>query len=100
MNAKVLVLILLLSLSSAQATDFIYECHQVRTTAEEEVATTPLRSVNLYTGCDSFHLDTLEYGISEIDTRLYYGGAILTHVSYGGYFTSTLGEVFSCKRPI
>lgn len=100
MKNTILATLVLFSFSPARAADFSFQCHQVRTTAEEAAATTPLKAVDLFVSCDEFRLGTAEFEISVIDERLLYGGVPMTHVSYGGYFTSTLEETFLCKRPI
>jgi hypothetical protein len=97
---KLVIALLALSAFSAHAAEFEFDCAQVRTTAEESVATTRLKLVTLVTNGSVFSLSTNAFGIKEIDERLLAGGAILTHVEYGGYFTNDLGEVFRCLRPI
>jgi len=92
--------VILLGISTAKASDFSYTCHQVRTTAEEAGATTRLKSVKLSFTRGSAELSTRDYDILDMDGKLPSGGIPMTHVAYGGYFVSTMNEVFRCERPI
>jgi hypothetical protein len=84
----------------AEYGSFSYECHQVRTTAEEESATTALKALKLTTMGDEFILSDKSIQILNVDVRLLEGGAPMKHYSYGGYFTSQTKEVFLCERNI
>lgn len=101
MKMLLMGLLALASVSAfAEYGDFSYDCHQVRTTAEEESATTTLKALTLTTKGDEFILSDTSVQILDIDVRLLEGGAPMKHVTYGGYFTSEAEEVFLCERAI
>lgn len=86
--------------TSAHAKNYAYECNQVRTTAEEAVAKTPLKSVAMTTDGSQLILSKKSIQIAEADARLLTGGAPMKHVTYGGYIKSTAKEIYLCEREI
>lgn len=86
--------------ASAQAKSYTYECNQVRTTAEEAVAKTPLKSTAMMTDGKQLVLSSKSIKIAQADERLLTGGAPMKHITYGGYMTSTANEIYLCEREI
>ena len=101
MKKVLLALAITMSSVSSFATDYVYKCAQARTTAEEKVATTKLKSTYLLASKGQLSLlFSPDIVIASIDKRLSYGGAPHDWTNYGGYFRSTAGEVFLCQRPM
>jgi hypothetical protein len=101
MKSLMIGLIALTSITAfAKIETFTYDCHQARTTVEEASARTALKFLVLTTQDNEIILSNKLIQILNIDKRLIDGGAPLSHVTYGGYFTSTQNEVFRCERPI
>jgi len=84
---------------AAQAKSYTFECAEVRTTEQQAVDNSKLKSFVLSTNGSKAKSNSA-VAIASMDERLLTGGAPLMHDSYGGYLTTANGDIFRCQREI